>query len=67
MLPWTMTGEVKKTLLKHDCLGYQYAWQAAAAILTFDDWYFRWDMTEATCHELLLLERWKNETLSVLN
>lgn len=67
MLPFTLTKEVKLTLLKYDCLGFDYAWQAAAAILTHFDWSTRWDFKEASECEIEVLETWKSHTLSRLN
>jgi hypothetical protein len=67
MLPWRLTPEVKAAIVRQDCLGFDYPWQAASAILTHDDWVYRWDWSEATCEELETLEAWKNEILSRLN
>ena len=67
MLPYRITAELKQILISQDLLGFDYAWQAAAAILTHDDWCIRWDFSEVTCDDLLVIERWKNTVLSVLN
>jgi hypothetical protein len=67
MLPYRLTSEVKAVLISQDLLGFDYAWQAAAAILTHYDWSVRWDFSHASAQDLLTLETWKNVVLGSLN
>lgn len=65
MRTWEFTEAAKLAILRHDNLGFDYAWQAGQAILTHIDWSTRWDFGGKE-QDIAILAAWK-ESLIRLN
>ena len=58
MKTWTFPANVKQALLRYDCLGFDYAWQAGQALLTHADWQERWDWSAISAKDMAIIATW---------
>lgn len=63
MIRFTITKGIKEILEENDRLGFDSIREAAAAILTHEDYASRWDFSYTNPIDFATLDTWKNNTL----